>query len=399
MLFLQSILLIYLYIIKCIPGEDSEVGIVAPSTDNCPYAFKHCCTGHCRQNGAYHPNATNIWFQNFGGDPWPAFQSLIALIKQHNMGCSLFFAGDSMMSDTLMAASCELFRHGYTLDSCVGSIGLDLYTTDEPVLRNCSLEGNMRGGSMQFGAIMRLRNADDDICPIFNLVLVSPDVSARKLVNNIFLEKQLIMNANDNVDRHSSGIGRVLLMNWGVHCLEADCLQRYMVNLAPQIYALQKAGYRVMWKESEAMHNIYPNKERDRGGLLIAEELNGNQQSSARSASDAQLQQQGQEQQQQEACNANLDYNTANWRNVLVERYLKQHFRNNIVSYTDIKTGGAKVRPVIPIIPYFNFSFHQHWNHPTDTVTVVDCLHFCYTRGRFTPLWEGVHNALKLMLE
>jgi len=87
----------------------------------CPHVFQHCCIGQCRWMDNRHPNPTVLlkkW-----SIPLASMLDVLSALHQSGKGCNIFFYGDSLSEDHLMAAACELMQVGYSIVECNSNVG------------------------------------------------------------------------------------------------------------------------------------------------------------------------------------------------------------------------------------------------------------------------------------
>jgi len=249
--------------------------------------------------------------------------SLVSLLKELNQtrmeepDCFLGFLGDSLMSDTMMAMTCELIGSlGYGNRSCMPRIGGNAYYNGENFIPCDRFDGSL---------ILEHPSPIRKVCPKIKLVF--------KNVKNTFLNESS---------------GRNWLINWGVHCNNRACLDRYNSRLVPLLRnALQNNAMRLFWVETAAQHFDYGITPRD-GLFKSGSKIFG--------------------------CGPITSPNSSiNYRNQIVEETMRANMEHPL----------SIIHVFEETVPLWSF-------HGTQ-----DCTHFAYFPQRFKSYWDQISHHLK----
>ena len=222
--------------VRLSPQESAKLS----SRDCSSHPFKHCCLGQCRNEINQLSKNDALWKlsnRNLASmsDVLGRFASNIQ--RKPDSSCNIFFAGDSLSSDTAMGANCQLLSSGYKLMSCnTKTMGGAKYGSD--LTKEC--KSNFHPTLDHF----MLENENAKSCRKVTIFYSALQTAAAHLKYN--------KDVND--------VGGLFVFNRGVHCNEegVGCISSFLrSHIFPMVRGENATIYKqwkLLYRETEPQH-------------------------------------------------------------------------------------------------------------------------------------------------
>ncbi|KAL3906608.1 MAG: hypothetical protein SGILL_009202, partial [Bacillariaceae sp.] len=318
-------------------------------------SMEHCMLGQCRQSGIRLNASSTEYLEprlkngvKVAGlqDVLNKMQESMTKKQQENKVCTLYFLGDSLTSDTTMAAVCTLVNTmGYQITRCKSDwLGGPAYGLDREFCeRNNLVDKAFESQTMQQISYFELEN-EDATAPCHK---VRVKMGLELMTNATgFTNVKKIFEGGKMNDEYG-----LLIASRGVHCNSPECMQDYMRNhLQPLLTAPSDDNYQFLWREHEPQHFGH-----NPGAAFALGNTTNNM-----------------------GCGPPRNGVYNNFRNEIAETFLREHgFLGN---------GTSQIQGIVRIYD----ALKPLWGLHQDK----DCTHYCFSPWRFEATWHGIYQAM-----